>query len=76
MIKFAGTNEATGLPVLGIGLTREECDNVLNGKPILFNTGGMVGLQPMEVCIIGGEQAALAEALEAVRPADEEERLN
>ena len=66
MIKFAGTNELTGLSVLGIALSREECENILTGRPLLFNTENMIGLPLIEVCVIGGDEQALAEALQAV----------
>ena len=55
MIKFAGNNSETGRPVLGIGLSRDECTKLLAGNPIQFDSTGMTGLQPITVFIFGGE---------------------
>jgi hypothetical protein len=55
VIKFCGNNNETGHPVLGIGLTRDECEKLLQGQPILFGTESMPGLLHMEVFIMGGE---------------------
>ena len=55
MIKFSATNTETGQPVLGIGLSRANCEKLLAGQPILFNTSGMAGLPALEVFILGGE---------------------
>lgn len=56
MLKFCGENRETGLVVLGIGLTRENCERLLQGQPIHFTTLSMAGLPAMEVCIIAGEE--------------------
>ena len=55
MIKFAGNDTQTGRPVLGIGLSRENCDRLLEGQPILFDTANMTGFPDLTVCIIAGE---------------------
>ncbi len=55
MIKFTGTNTETGQPVLGIGLSRENCEKLLAGQPILFNTESLKDFPVMEVFILGGE---------------------
>ena len=55
MLKFAGNNSETGRPVLGIGLSRDECTKLLAGCPIQFDSTGMTGLQPITVFIFGGE---------------------
>ena len=55
MIKFAGNDTQTGRPVLGIGLSRDNCDRLLEGQPILFDTANMTGFPDLTVCIIAGE---------------------
>ena len=55
MIKFAGSDTQTGRPVLGIGLSRENCDRLLEGQPILFDTANMTDFPDFTVCIIAGE---------------------
>ena len=55
MLKFAGSNTQTGRPVLGIGLSREECTKLLAGNPIQFDSTGMTGIQPITIFIFGGE---------------------
>ena len=63
MIRFAGT-DANGEPVLGIGLTREDCAQLLEGKSIVFSTSGLPGLPEVEVCVFAGEsdEALMASA--------------
>jgi hypothetical protein len=41
MLKLAGENKETGRPVLGIGLTRENCDMLLEGRDIAFTAGAL-----------------------------------
>ena len=55
MLKFAGSDRETGRPVLGIGLSREECTKLLAGNPIQFDSTGMTGIQPITIFIFGGE---------------------
>ena len=55
MLKFSGSDRETGRPVLGIGLSREECTKLLSGNPIQFDSTGMTGLQPITIFIFGGE---------------------
>ena len=75
MIKFAG-NTTNDTPVLGIGLSRENCDRLLEGQPIRFTTEFMQGIPVLEVFIMGGETEAdmMNDMLRAdapeVRPAD------
>ena len=66
MIKFAGNN-AKGQPVIGIGLTRENCDRLLEGHAIQFTTAGMPGTPVVEVCVFAGEddEALMASATAA-----------
>lgn len=57
MIKFHGT-ASDGSELIGIGLSRENCRRLLDGKPIHFKLADMApsGLQLKgEVLIIGGE---------------------
>ena len=71
VIKFAGSNTASGLPVLGIGLSREDCDRLLEGQSILFSTQTMLGLPPLEVFIMGGEsEPSMVEAFVAAGAID------
>ena len=55
MIKFSATNTETGQPILGIGLSRANCDKLLAGQPILFDTSAMEGLPDLAVYIMAGE---------------------
>jgi hypothetical protein len=55
VIKFAGSDEQTGWPVLGIGLTAENCRRLLKGEPIFFETAGMDGLPAIHVFLLAGE---------------------
>lgn len=55
MIKFSGATKADGTALLGIGLTRAECERLIGGIPIGFTTDGMDGLQRLEVLLVGGE---------------------
>ena len=54
MVKFSGTNESGG-PVLGIGLSRANCDRLLEGNPIAFTTDSMAGLPALELLLFAGE---------------------
>lgn len=63
MLKFTGNNTASR-PVLGIGLTRENCDRLLGGQPIVLTTENMLGLPPLDVCLFAGEtDEAMANAM-------------
>lgn len=53
MIKFIGHCKDSGNPVVGIGLSRINCDRLLAGEPILL-TPESLGL-PLEIYIFGGE---------------------
>jgi hypothetical protein len=55
MLKFCGNNRETGRLVLGIGLSRENCEKLLEGRPIHFHTAGMLGLPEIEVFLLAGE---------------------
>lgn len=55
MIKFSGTNRDTNTPLLGIGLSRANCEALLAGRPIRFSTLGMEGLPTVEILIMAGE---------------------
>ena len=55
MVKFSGSDKTSGSPVLGIGLSRENCEKILDNQMILFNTQNMPGLPQLEVCVFGGE---------------------
>ena len=72
MIKFAGTDIATGQPVLGIGLSRDNCDKLLAGQPRLFSTVGLGDVPPITVFVMGGDteedMAATMITAGAVRP--------
>ena len=71
MVKFSATNE-TGGPVLGIGLSRENCDRLLEGNPITFTTDSMAGLPALELLLFAGatddEMAAIMLGIGAVTP--------
>ena len=54
MVKFAGTNETKG-PVLGIGLSRENCERLLEGDVITLTTDSMEGLPSLELLLFAGE---------------------
>lgn len=59
MIKFSGHGKESGRPVLGIGLTRENCQRMLDeGKSLVFATDSMPGLPPMDVLVAAGETDA------------------
>ena len=55
MIKFTGTHQETGQPVLGIGLSRANCEKLLAGQAILFSTEGLAGMPPMEIFLMAGD---------------------
>ena len=55
MIKFSGEDRNTGRPVLGIGLSRENCDRLLGGQSIQFTTDNMLGLPVLDIFIMAGE---------------------
>ena len=55
MLKFCAANQETGRPVLGIGLSKENCQRLLEGQPIQFNTTGMEELPDLDVLVFGGE---------------------
>lgn len=55
MLKFSAANAGTGRPVVGIGLSRAECDRLLEGQPIHFATDDMDNLPVIEVYLIAGE---------------------
>jgi hypothetical protein len=55
MLKFSAHNRESDRPVLGIGLSRNNCDRLLAGQPIQFTTANMPGMPPMEVFIMAGE---------------------
>lgn len=67
MIKFSGTNPETGHPLLGIGLSKENCDRLLEGQPIMFPAANMAGLPAIDVFIMGGtdESTMLSDMLKA-----------
>jgi hypothetical protein len=56
LLKFsAETRGPLKKPVLGIGLSRANCEKLLNGRPILFSTKGMDELPELEIFIMAGE---------------------
>jgi len=55
MMKFTGNDRETGRPLLGIGLSRENCERLLKGEPIQFSTDNMPGLPSVDVYIMAGE---------------------
>lgn len=55
MIKFAASNNESGRPALGIGLTRENCDRLLEGQPIMLDTTNMLGLPVIDICLFAGQ---------------------
>jgi hypothetical protein len=60
MIKFAGTNER-GLPVIGLGLSRENCKRLLAGQPIRISVDEIVSTIDAEIVLFAGEtEAAMA----------------
>jgi hypothetical protein len=67
VVKFCGVDTERQRPVLGIGLSRENCDRLLEGQPILFDTANMTGFPDLTVCIIAGENelSIAASVLEA-----------
>lgn len=64
MIKFSGTDRETKVPLLGIGLSRANCEALLAGRPIRFSTLGMDGLPTIEVIVMAGEtETSMAQEL-------------
>ena|SRR5260370_963673 len=55
MLKFSGNNRQTGKPVLGIGLTRENCEDLLLGNPIKIDLGDGDRLPVLSLVIFAGE---------------------
>lgn len=55
MIKFAAESTDTKRPVIGIGLTRQNCEQILNGDTIQFSTTHLPGIPLMDVFIMAGE---------------------
>ncbi len=55
LLKFAGNHRETGKPVLGIGLSRENCENLLEGSPIELTLGDGDGLPALSLVIFAGE---------------------
>jgi hypothetical protein len=66
MLKFSASNTTSGRPVLGIGLSRENCERLLQGQPIAFDTSTMDGLPDIEVFLMAGEDEATM-AMDMVR---------
>jgi hypothetical protein len=66
MLKFSAQTE-DDKPAIGIGLTRDECEGLLDGRPIRFSTTNMPGLPPLEVVVMAGEteQAMTIQLIEA-----------
>lgn len=55
MVKFGGfAGEKGERRVLGIGLSRRNCEKLLDGEPIAFK-GEELGIDNVEVVIVGGE---------------------
>lgn len=52
MIKFTGTQD--GKPLLGLGLSRGNCDKLLAGQPIVIHCE-QIGLAPLTIFLMGGE---------------------
>lgn len=69
MLKFAGVNVQTGRPVLGIGLTRENCNQMLAGRSIRFDTSSLQGLPDIHVFILAGDSDE-AMAFDMMKAAD------
>lgn len=64
MIKFTGYDRVRNCNMLGIGLSRGNCEKLLAGEPIEFNTGEM-GMPKLTVMIMGGEtELAMHQELE------------
>lgn len=83
MIKFIGHRGGSGRSVLGIGLTRANCERLQAGQPIHFHAEQMdvASLQVQEVMIFFGETEATMEAdfrkaglLETAQVIDERDR--
>jgi hypothetical protein len=55
MIKMVGTTQGNK-PLLLLGLSRQNCEELLKGKPIAFNTKEETGLElELVLAIIAGE---------------------
>lgn len=73
MVKFSGKDRETGRPLLGIGLTRENCERLLAGKPIKLDTSSMQALPALDVWILAGEtEMDILSGMPSVHPADTE----
>jgi hypothetical protein len=60
MIKFAGTTPRK-TPVIGLGLSRANCERLLAGQPIRIRTDEIVPELDAEIIIFAGEtEAAMA----------------
>lgn len=51
MLKFR--SEADGQSIIGFGLSKENMDLLLAGKPIMFDAAGL-GLPGVKILIVGG----------------------
>lgn len=63
MVKFTASTEA-GVPVIGLGLSRANCDLLLEGRPIAINAADL-GLAALEIIIFAGlDETTLRQQLE------------
>lgn len=61
MIRFGGT-DGDGTRVIGIGLSRENCKRLLEGRPIAYRAQSSEGDQEIEILIMAGETEDAVEA--------------
>lgn len=54
MIKFSGTNERN-IPVIGLGLSRANCQKLLSGHPIRISLDEIVPSLDAEIVLFAGE---------------------
>ncbi len=55
MIKFGGPATESNRPLLAIGLTRENCQRMLAGEALFFDTTSFPNMPAIDVFIIAGE---------------------
>jgi len=57
MIKFAGTKQVGGreIPVIGLGLSRANCERLLKDQPIVVQLDELVPTLEAEIVIFAGE---------------------
>ena len=55
MLKLVGANKKTGTKIVWLGLSRRNCELLLEGKPIVIPLDEMLPDVDVEIILLGGE---------------------